>query len=238
MFGSLKGYRRADFFADLGAGVTLGIVALPLAIGFAIASGVTPAQGLWPAIIAVAVPTIIVAICHPDAQTIGSKFGGIPAAFPALALPQINFQQIEQLMLPALTIAMPGAIESLLSAMIADGMTESRHDSNVELIGQGLANIVSPFFGGIPATGASALPRVVILRVRKVPAMDATGLHALELMMEKFQRRGTKLLLSGVQPQPMKVLYNSGFVDRIGLDNICANIDAALERARAILAHE
>ena len=82
---------------------------------------------------------------------------------------------------------------------------------------------------------ALRVPRVVIFRVRAVPAIDATGLHALEIALEKFHRKRTQLLLSGVQPQPMKVLFHSGFVDRIGLDNICANIDAALDRAREIL---
>ncbi|PYL55769.1 MAG: sodium-independent anion transporter [Verrucomicrobia bacterium] len=535
----LRGYDRRTFFFDLAAGVTVGIVALPLAIGFGIASGVTPAQGLWTAIIAgaiiaalggskvqiggptgafvpilagivtihgyaglalatvmagiflvamgalklgslikfipypviagftsgiaviifigqlkeffgvsaplprhtleqiwtigqhlgethwaalalggvalailicwpkkwqtvpasivaVIVPTIVVAFTHLDVQTIGTKFGGIPSAFPALSIPHFSFAQIQELMAPALTIAVLGAIESLLSAMVADGMIEARHDSNQELMGQGLANILCPFFGGISATGAIArtatnirsggktpvaglvhsvtlviivlvaaplakfiplaalsavllvlayrmgewdnfpelargpksdlfvllltfaltvtfdltiavgvglamagalfvkrmeeitqiklvtpeselelgvdsireknvpegvlvyridgpfffgvaeklesalaramrVPRLVIFRMRAVPAIDATGLHALEIALEKFHRKRTQLLLSGVQPQPMKVLFHSGFVDRIGLDNICANIDAALGRAREIL---
>jgi SulP family sulfate permease len=85
---------------------------------------------------------------------------------------------------------------------------------------------------------AGGTPRVIILRTRKVPAIDASGLHALEITFEKFHRRGAQLVLSGVQPQPMKVLFNSGFVDKIGLDNVCANIDVALARAKAILASQ
>lgn len=81
----------------------------------------------------------------------------------------------------------------------------------------------------------TANPKIVILRMRNVPAIDATGLHALEVVWEKFERRGVRLLLSGVQPQPMKLFFKSGFSDRIGLDNICANIDAALARARQLL---
>ncbi len=539
IFDALHGYNRAKFLADLAAGITVGVVALPLAIGFGIASGVTPAQGLWTAIIAgflisalggslvqiggptgafipilagivavhgysglavatvmagiflvamgamklgtlikfipypviagftsgiaviifigqlkeffglqvtmprhtpdqvlvvvenlrhmniqlvgigllalailifwpkkwrvvpasivaVVVPTIVIAIFHPAVQTIGTKFGGIPGGLPPFSLPHVAFSQIQDLMIPALTIAMLGAIESLLSAMVADGMIEERHDSNQELIGQGIANILCPFFGGISATGAiartaanvrsggrtpvagmahaltllvfvlvaaplassipltalsavlfvvayrmgewdnfpelwrstksdftvlvitflltvvfdltiavgvglllagalfvkrmeeitqirlvtpdsemelgvdsireknvpqgvvvfridgpfffgvaeklesaldraTAVPRVVIFRIRSVPAIDASGLHALEIALDKFRRKGTQLVLSGVQPQPMKVLFNSGFVDRIGLDNVCANIDAALDRAREIL---
>ena len=536
---SLVGYRRANFFADLGAGITVGIVALPLAIGFAIASGVRPDQGIWTAIIAgfliaalggsrvqiggptgafvpilagivatfgygglaiatvmagvflvimgvtklgnlikfipypviagftsgiaviifigqlkeffglslkmphhtpqqfwaivthlpsanwqsvtlgllalmilifwpnkwravpasivaVIVPTICVVIFKTPVHTIGSEFGGIPQGFPKFMLPPISFGTIHQLMIPAMTIAVLGAIESLLSAMVADGMIEDRHDSNQELIGQGIANIICPFFGGISATGAIArtatnvrsggrspisgiihaltllvivlvaaplaknipltalsavlfvvayrmgewdnfselahstksdfsvllitfgltvffdltiavgvglmiagvlfvrrmeeitqikivtpesdletgedsvrdkvvpvgvfvfriegpfffgvaekleyvlerttdVPKVIIFRIRNVPAIDASGLHALEITLDKFHRRGAKLILSGVQPQPMKVLFKSGFVDKIGLDNICANIDDALSRSREIL---
>ena len=537
---ALRKYDQATFFADLAAGVTVGIVALPLAIGFGIASGVTPGQGLWTAIIAgflisalggslvqvggptgafvpilagivaaygygglavatvmagiilvvmgllrlgtlikfipypvtsgftsgiaviifvgqlkeflgfdapmprhtphqiatvvvnlphehgatlgigllalaillvwpkrwrrvpssivaVVVCTLVAVAMKLDVATIGSKFGGIPRGLPELSLPKLSFDQFQSLMIPAFTIAMLGAIESLLSAIVADGMIESRHDSNQELVGQGIANIVCPFFGGISATGAiartatnirsgartpvagivhsvtlliimlvaaplakfipltalsavlivvayrmgewenfpellrstksdfsvmvltfaltvifdltiavgvglsmaavlfvrrmeeishirlvtpesemdsgggsirgkdvpegvlvyriegpfffgaaekletalerySTVPRVVIFRVRTVPAIDASGLHALEIMLDKFHRKGTRLILSGVQPQPMKVLYNAGFVDKIGLDNICANIDVALTRARALLA--
>lgn len=537
---SLRGYDRTAFLADLGAGITVGVVALPLAIGFGIASGVSPAQGIWtaiiagflisllggssvqiggptgafvpilaaivaahgytglaiatvmagiflvlmgvlklgnlikfipypvitgftsgiaviifigqlreflglnlkmpehtlnqiwalgthvgqthlpalglgllalailifwpkkwravpPSIVAVILPTVLVAIFNIPVATIGSKFGGIPSGLPAFQFPEFSFGQIHALMMPALTIAMLGAIESLLSAMVADGMIESRHDSNQELIGQGLANIACPFFGGISATGAiartatnirsgartpvagvlhavvllglvlifapqakfiplSALsavllmvayrmgewdtfpelargpksdfgvflatfaltvifdltiavgfglalaavlfvrrmeeithirlvnpeneletgadslrgkvvppgtlvfridgpfffgvaekfetalartasaPAVVIFRMSHVPSMDATGLHALEIMHEKFTRKGTKLILSGVQPHPMKVLYNAGFADRIGLDNVCANLDMALEQARKLTA--
>ncbi|MEI6085438.1 MAG: SulP family inorganic anion transporter [Verrucomicrobiota bacterium] len=536
---ALRKYDRATFLADLAAGVSVGIVALPLAIGFGIASGVTPGQGLWTAIIAgflisalggtlvqiggptgafvpilagivaaygygglavatlmagvilvvmgllklgslikfipypvtsgftsgiaviifigqlkeflgfaavmprhtphqiatvvmnlpgihvatlgigvlalaililwpkrwrrvpssivaVLVCTLVAMIMKLDVATIGSKFGGIPRGLPELTLPKLSFDQFQSLLIPAFTIAMLGAIESLLSAIVADGMIESRHDSNQELVGQGIANIVCPFFGGISATGAiartatnirsgartpvaglvhsvtllvimlvaapwakfipltalsavlimvayrmgewenfrelahstksdfgvmvitfaltvifdltiavgvglsmaavlfvrrmeeishirlvtpetemdsgggsirgkvvpegvlvyriegpfffgaaekletalerySTVPRVVIFRMRNVPAVDATGLHALEIMLDKFHRKGTQLILSGIQPQPMKVLYNAGFVDKIGLDNVCANIDVALSRAQQLL---
>ena len=535
---ALREYNRATFLSDLAAGITVGVVALPLAIGFGIASGVTPSQGLWTAIIAgflisalggsmvqvggptgafvpilagivamygysglavatllagiilvmmgvlklgnlikfipypvtagftsgiaviifvgqlkeflgldikmpshtphqvatiamnaanthlpalglgalalvilifwpkrwqrvpasivaVIVPTVLVAVFNLDVQTIGTKFGGIPRGLPDISMPRLTFTQFQDLLIPALTIAMLGSIESLLSAIVADGMIETRHDSNQELIGQGIANIVSPFFGGISATGAiartatnirsggrtpvagiihsltllaimlaaaplakfipltslsavlmvvayrmgewdnfpelargqksdfgvllvtfgltvtfdltiavgvgltlaaalfvkrmeeitqirmvtpdtemdtggesirdkhvpegvlvyriegpfffgaaekleaalarySSVPRVVIFRMRSVPTIDATGLHALEVMLDKFHRKHTQLVLSGVQPHPMKVLYNSGFVDKIGLDNICPNIDVALVRARVI----
>jgi len=314
-----------------------------------------------------------------------------------LHFPAVSLELMRQLMGPAFTIAALGAIESLLSAMVADGMIGGRHDSNQELIGQGLANLVSPLCGGIAATGAiartatnvrsggrtpvagmvhsitlllivlmaaplarfiplatfsgvlmvvawrmgewhnfgvmargprgdfwvllvtfaltvafgltvavglglliaaalfvrqmeavtqihlvtaeselevggesvrgkdvppgvlvyrfegplffgvaekleaalersSAIPPVVIFRMRNVPAIDATGLRVLNLVREKFEGCGTRMVFSGMQPQPMKVLFEGGFVDAVGLENICANIDSALERAREILA--
>jgi len=349
-----------------------------------------------PSIVAILLTAVIVYLWNPDPHavaTIGSKFGAdAMVGLPHLHWPAISFARIQQLMGPALTITMLGAIESLLSAMVADGMIETRHDSNQELMGQGIANFICPFFGGISATGAIArtatnvraggrtpvsgiihavtlllialvaaplaqylplaslsavllvvafrmgewrnfkemargprsdylvllvtfgmtvgfdlsiavgfgmalafilfvrqmeeithvriiteesdvglggdsirdkavpegvlvyriegpfffgvaekledtldsaeiTPRVVIFRMRAVPAIDGTGLRALQIMGQKFKRRDTKLILSGVQPQPMKVLFNSGFVDKIGLDNICPDIDASLARA-------
>lgn len=88
--------------------------------------------------------------------TIGSAFGGIPRALPGFHWPDISFARIIELIGPAFTIALLGAIESLLSAVVADGMAGTRHDSNQELIGQGAANILSPLFGGFAATGAIA----------------------------------------------------------------------------------
>jgi SulP family sulfate permease len=88
--------------------------------------------------------------------TIGSAFGGIPQTLPSLALPSITFSEVLKLIGPAFAIAMLGSIESLLSAVVADGMAGTRHDSNQELIGQGIANIAAPLFGGIASTGAIA----------------------------------------------------------------------------------
>jgi SulP family sulfate permease len=92
----------------------------------------------------------------PGVATIGSAFGGIPRALPPFALPSLDLGQMLALVGPAFTIALLGAIESLLSAVVADGMAGTRHDSNQELIGQGIANIVAPLFGGFAATGAIA----------------------------------------------------------------------------------
>jgi SulP family sulfate permease len=97
-----------------------------------------------------------IAFAPPGVATIESTFGAIPRALPSLQWPAMGFDQVMLLLPSAFTIAMLGAIESLLSAVVADGMAGTRHDSNQELIGQGVANILSPLFGGIAATGAIA----------------------------------------------------------------------------------
>jgi len=107
-------------------------------------------------IIAIIVSTIIVKVFDLPVDTIGKLFGSIPAGLPAPSLPHIELSRIPELIGPALTITILGAIESLLSAVVADGMKGTRHCSNTELVGQGIANILSPIFGGIPATGAIA----------------------------------------------------------------------------------
>lgn len=108
-------------------------------------------------LIAMVAATLAQAIFKFDGvATIGSAFGGIPRALPAFAPPAIGFDDIVKLIGPAFTIALLGAIESLLSAVVADGMAGTGHDSNQELVGQGIANIVSPLFGGFAATGAIA----------------------------------------------------------------------------------
>ncbi len=108
-------------------------------------------------LIAMAAATTLQMIFHFDSvATIGSVFGGIPQHLPGLQIPDISLHHISELIRPAFAIAMLGAIESLLSAAAADTMTSTRHHSNQELIGQGLANIVAPLFGGFAATGAIA----------------------------------------------------------------------------------
>ncbi len=108
-------------------------------------------------LIALVVATALQIIFRFDGvATIGTAFGGIPRGLPQFTLPVMSWGKIIELIGPAFTIAMLGAIESLLSAVVADGMAGTRHDSNQELVGQGLANIVSPLFGGFAATGAIA----------------------------------------------------------------------------------
>ncbi len=360
---------------------------------------------LWPgkwnrrlpgSIIALVLATACVGLFHPGIETIGSKFGGIPQGLPAPHLPSFAWGDIHNLIQPSMTIALLAAIESLLCAVVADGMIDDQHDSNQELMAQGIANMVSPLFGGIAVTGAiartatnvkcggrtpiagiihgitlliiiliaaplakfiplaalsavlinvslnmgewhnfsrllkwprsdavvflatfgltvivdltvavetgmvlaamlfikrvsdttqitavdestetegshhslvgkeipkgvmvyrifgsfffgaadkleSALkrlkqePDVLILRMRKVLAMDATGLNALEDLYERLQRHKKHLILSGPHTQPLFMMDKAGFLDRLGRENICANIDLALARSREIL---
>jgi SulP family sulfate permease len=372
---------------------------------FALAAGSLAVIKLWPksfqrivpgSIVALLGGTLAVVFFQIPVETIGGRYGEIPQGFPAPHLPVLAWNNIQHLFQPALTIALLAAIESLLCAVVADGMIDDRHDSNQELIAQGLANIVSPIFGGIAATGAiartatnvksgarspvagiihactlllilliaaplakyiplatlsavlvvvalhmgewhnfgrltkwprsdsavflttfiltvvidltvaveigmvlaamlfikcssettqimavdestetdgshdsligkeipkgvmvyrifgafffgaadkleSALkrlkqePEVLILRMRNVMAMDATGLNALEDLYDRLHRKGKHLILSRPHAQPLLVMGNAGFLERLGDENVCADIDQALARAREIL---
>ncbi|WNS78668.1 sulfate permease [Domibacillus sp. DTU_2020_1001157_1_SI_ALB_TIR_016] len=109
------------------------------------------------ALLGLIISTLVAALFFPNqVSTIGSTYGAIPNKLPSFAFPEITGNLVIELLPAALVIAMLGGIESLLSALVADGMTKGKHNSNKELIGQGLANMVAPLFGGIPATGAIA----------------------------------------------------------------------------------
>ena len=358
---------------------------------------------LWPrltkrvpgSIVALLSSTLVVAGFHLPIETIGSKFGGIPQGFPHFALPSFQAAHILPLLPSAFTVALLAAVESLLSAVVADGMSGDHHNSNVELVAQGVANIVSPLFGGIPATGAIArtatnirsgaltpvagmvhaltllaillvaaplarfvplaalaavlfvvaynmgewreigtivrlsktdiavwittfsltvladltvavgvgmalaallyiyriaetttveavtpeyledgrahilqdkdipsnvtilrihgpflfgatekladatrnltkLGDVVILRLRNMTALDATGIHALEQFSERLRKTGKTLLLCGARNQPSQLISRSDFLKRVGPENVLPNIQAALARVNEI----
>ena len=346
-------------------------------------------------ILAVLTCTAAAALLHLPVETIGTKFGGLPQGWPPFTLPHLRAEHIEPLLPSAFTVALLGAIESLLSAVVADSMSGDRHNSNVELVAQGLANIASPLFGGIPATGAIArtatnirsgaltpvsgmvhsltllvillvaaplarfiplatlaavlfvvawnmgewreiggvlrqakadiavwavtfaltviadltvavgvgmalaallyiyriaetttvapvteeylrdgkahilqdkeippnvailrihgpflfgttqkleeatedlglFPMIVILRLRNMTALDATGLHALKVFAERMRRTGRTLLLCGARDQPAELLSHADVMEEVGRENILPNVDAALCRAREI----
>ncbi len=347
-------------------------------------------------IIALLAGTAVAYLAQLPMDTIGNRYGGVPSGLPALHVPTFRVDLLLPLLSPALTVAMLGAIESLLSAVVADRMSGDRHDPNVELTAQGVANILSPLFGGLPATGAIArtatnirsgartpvagmihavtlllilliaaplaqhvplailagillivsydmgewreipevlklgpaeaavwgitftltvladltvaveagmilsallylrrvtttttvarvtpeyiqhgrahslqlhevpesvaiyrihgpflfgstdkltdlerdiatLPKVVILRLRNMTAIDATGLHAIEHLADVLQGSGRTLLLCGMRDQPARMMERAEFNERIGDENLLPSVAAALDRARALL---
>jgi SulP family sulfate permease len=131
-------------------------------------------------IVALVAGTLVVAAAGLPLETIGSRFGGIPAGLPELHAPQFRPDLILTLLSPTLTIAVLGAIESLMSAVVADRMTGQRHNSNVELFAQGVANIAAPLFGGLPATGAIARTATNIRSGARTPV--AGIIHAVTLL--------------------------------------------------------
>ncbi len=152
-------YEKAWSLAQLLPGLhpaTTGIAVLCLVL--AIWGSRIPGLGKVPGpLLAMVAGTLVVALWQPEGvATIESTFGEIPRALPKLQVPEMSFDLLLRLLPSAFTIAMLGAIESLLSAVVADGMAGTKHDSNQELVGQGIANILSPLFGGIAATGAIA----------------------------------------------------------------------------------
>lgn len=355
-------------------------------------------------LVAIVVTTVVVAVGGLPIETVGSRFGAVSGTLPQLTLPTLDWNTITKLFSPALSIALLAGIESLLSAVVADGMTSRRHRSNTELIAQGIANIVTPLFGGIPATGAIArtatnvkngavspisgiihaavlfviliaagnwaaliplptlagillvvaynmseihlftyvlkstrsdamvllttflltvlvdltvaiqvgvvlaaflfmkrmadvaqvraltgllddgerdqgvgtnpseaallrtapegvevfevngpfffgaahkfqhalselqrTPKVIVLRMRNVLALDATGLRVLEESLSIAQRGGPKLLLSEVHSQPIILMERSGFLDRLGQENITGDLESTFARAQQLL---
>ncbi|HEY0308517.1 MAG TPA: SulP family inorganic anion transporter [Acidobacteriaceae bacterium] len=143
---------------------------------------------LWPritrrvpgSIVALLLATVVTALFHLHTETIGSRFGGIPQGFPHFAFPGFHAEHIIPLIPSALTVALLAAVESLLSAVVADGMSGDHHNSNMELVAQGVANLASPLFGGIPATGAIARTATNIRSGGRTPV--AGMVHAFTLL--------------------------------------------------------
>ena len=132
-------------------------------------------------VLALVLATLVVAVFHLPVETIGSKFGGIPSSLPAFSFPAVSWETARFLFIPATTLAMLGAIESLLCARVADGMIDDRHNPNQELMAQGIANFITPFFGGMPATGTIAR---TVTNVKGGASSPIAGLvHALTLLL-------------------------------------------------------
>lgn len=152
---------------------------------------------------------IVAAVCFPGhVPTIGSSFGAIPSTLPQFHLPEMQWGHIQQLLAPAFVIAVLGGIESLLSAVVADGMTKSRHNSNRELIGQGIANIVTPLFGGIPATGAIARTATNIKSGAASPLSGVIHGLVVLLILVLFAPYASHIPLASMAPILMAVAWN------------------------------
>ncbi len=132
-------------------------------------------------IVALFAGTAAVILFKLPVETIGTRFGGIPSGFPGLKIPHFHADLLRPLIAPAITVAMLGAIESLMSAVVSDRMSGTKHNPNVELVGQGVANIISPLFGGLPATGAIARTATNIRSGAKTPVSGM--IHALTLLL-------------------------------------------------------
>jgi SulP family sulfate permease len=174
-FAKWRAYAQHAATADAAA---IGVAGLALAIILA-----------WPRVsrripgpfVALLVTTALVHMLHLDVETIGGRYGEIPSSLPAPALPSVDLATVRALVGPAFTIALLAAIESLLSAVVADGMIGGRHRSNMELVAQGVANIAGPLFGGMPATGAIARTAINVRNGGRTPV--AGIVHALTLLL-------------------------------------------------------
>jgi len=156
--------------------IIVAAVALVIVTGWPRISRTVPAP-----FVAVLVTTLMVPLLGLDVETIGSRFGDLSIGVPKPTVPDISFDIVRQMVGPAFTIALLGGVESLLSAVVADGMTGMRHRSNVELVGQGVANVVAPLLGGMPATGAIARTATNVRSGGRTPV--AGMVHAITILL-------------------------------------------------------
>ena len=168
------------------------------------------------AIVAVAVATIAVLAFHLPVATIASRFGGIPARLPALDVPPIHPELILALLPPALTVAVLAAVESLLSAVVADELTGDHHNSNAELVAQGMANLVVPLFGGIPVTGAIARTATNIRYGARSPLAGIVHSLTLLAIVVFFARFAGYIPIAALAGVLLVVAYNIGEWREIG----------------------
>lgn len=161
-------------------------------------------------LIAIIITTLLVNVLKLPVDTIGSRYTEISAAIPTPSIPNINLQTIQSLIKPSFTIAILAAIESLLSAVVADGMIGSKHDSNMELIAQGVGNIASGLFGGIPATGAIARTAANVKNGGKSPIAGIVHAIMLFLIMIAFMPLAKLIPMTTLAGVLIIVSYNMG----------------------------
>lgn len=160
-------------------------------------------------LIGLVISTIIAVVFYPgQVATIGSTYGEIPNTLPQFSFPEITWNKIVMLIQPAFVIALLGGIESLLSAVVADGMTNSKHNSNRELVGQGIANMVTPLFGGIPATGAIARTATNIKTGAVSPMSGIIHGIVVLLVLLIFAPLASSIPLASLAPILMVVAWN------------------------------
>jgi SulP family sulfate permease len=186
-FGLTMGAVPAEFMDKWTAyGENFRSISLPTTL---VAVGTLLVLAVWPRIsrivpapfVAMLLATVVVKLFHLPVATIGTRFGAVPSSLPMPHFPAIPWTHMKELFSPALTVALLAAIESLLSAVVADGMIGTRHKSNMELVAQGVANIAAPLFGGIPATGAIARTATNIRTGGRTPL--AGMVHAVTLLL-------------------------------------------------------
>ncbi|OIR12308.1 C4-dicarboxylic acid transporter DauA [mine drainage metagenome] len=166
-------------------------------------------------LVAMVLATVVQWIFHFDnVATIGSAFGGIPQRLPHFEAPSVTFSEVLQLIGPAFTIALLGAIESLLSAVVADGMTGTKHDSNQELVGQGIANIFSPLFGGFASTGAIARTATSIRNGGTSPLAGITHVVTLIVIVLVLAPLASSIPLCALSAILFVVAYNMSELHR------------------------
>jgi len=173
-------------------------------------------MAVWPrvtrkipgSVIAIIATTLIVFLLNLPVETIGSRFGSIPTMLPKPCFPHVTLEMIRKLISPAFTIAMLAAIESLLSAVVADGITGDRHNSNMELVAQGIANIIVPMFGGIPATGAIARTATNIKSGGTTPVAGVVHAATLLLIMICFGKWASLIPMATLAAILMVVAYH------------------------------
>lgn len=199
---TLKSYDRSQFIKDVTAGIIVAIIALSLSI----------VTGIF---------LILMGLCH-----FGSLIKFIPYTItndlPSFHMPAVKFSVVQSAIPNAFTIAVLAAIESLLSCVVADGMINGKHRSDTELVAQGLGNIASALFGGIPATGAIARTAANIKNGGRTPVAGMIPMPT--------------IVFSHVNEQPMKVMKKAGFIELVGKEHFCPNISAALKHAEDCIA--
>ncbi|MBP2672340.1 MAG: sodium-independent anion transporter [candidate division NC10 bacterium] len=183
-----------------------------LAVGAASLAIILLAQRFFPrlpgSLLSILCLTAVVQLLHLPVETIGSRFGSVPSILPAPRLPEVSWETITRVFSPAVTIAMLGSIESLLSAVVADGMIRSRHRSNIELIAQGAANVLSPLFSGIPATGAIARTATNVKSGGRTPVAGIVHAIVLLLIMMLFGQWAALIPMPTLAAILLVVAYN------------------------------